>query len=174
MREFNRSQLNSESAIHELNNRRLHTTESLATYSYKIQELVKLAYPDFDEASRSTIARDYFIKALSPEMQVALKSISNYSSKSLKNLVTETLRLEIAGISSRPTLVKNEILEVDSLVDVITKRVLDNMQLKNSETNEFPNLKSASSSISREMLAPISYVSTNVGNSGQRGSSRYQ
>ena len=176
LREFNQSQLNRESAIHELNNRRLYPTESLATYSYKIQELVKLAYPDFNEASRSTIARDYFIKALSPEMQVALKSISNYSTKSLKDLVTETLRLEIAGISSKPTVVKNEILEVDtntSLVDVITKRVLDVIHSQNTETSG--NINSTALPTSSETLAaPINYVSNNFSSRNRGNASRYQ
>ena len=36
LKEFQRSQLNRKAAIHELNNRILHPTESLAAYSYKL------------------------------------------------------------------------------------------------------------------------------------------
>ena len=101
LKEFNKGQLNRESAIKELNNRKLKPSEPFATYAYKITELMKLAYPDFTEDIRLTIAKDYFINALSSEMQTALKSMADYSSKSLQDIVTETTRLELAGVKSR-------------------------------------------------------------------------
>ena len=92
-KEFEKAELNREEALHQLNNRRLQQTESVSTFSYKVSELVRLAYKDFNEVTRSTITKDYFVKALSQEMQITLKSMESYKDKSLKDLVTETTRL---------------------------------------------------------------------------------
>ena len=159
-----------------LNNRILHPTESVVTYSYKLQELVILAYPNFDEPSRSTIARDCFIKILSPNMQVALKSISNYPTKSIKYLVTETSRLEIAGIKARPPVVKNDVFEVNtniSLIDAITKRVLEGIQSQNRETNLSPGVNKSNSK-SSEAFESVDYVSKNLNSGRYQGGARYQ
>ena len=80
-------------------------------------------------------------------MQIALKSISN-PTKSIKDLVTETSRLEIAGIKARPPVVKNDVFEVStniSLIDAITKRVLEGIQSQNMETNLSPGVNKSNS-----------------------------
>ena len=97
LKEFNKGQSNRETAIKELNNQKLKPLELYATHAYKITELMKLAYPDFDENTRMTIAKDYFVNALSSDTQTALKSIASYPSKSLQYIVTETTRLKLAG-----------------------------------------------------------------------------
>ena len=146
------------------------------TCSYKLQELVILAYPNFDEPSRSTIARDCFIKVLSPDMQVALKSICNYPTKSIKDLVTETSRLEIAGIKARPPVVKNDVFEVSaniSLIDAITKRVLECIQSQNMETSLSPGVNKSNSK-SSEAFESVDYVSKSFNSGRYQGGVRYQ
>ena len=44
---------------------------------YKLMELVKLAYPDFDNPTRATLATDYLVHGLHSDMQIALKSMKN-------------------------------------------------------------------------------------------------
>ena len=72
LKEFQRGQLNREEAIHILNDRVQKKDESPPTFAYKLIDLVKLAYPTFDENIRLTIAKDYFVKGVHPDMQVAL------------------------------------------------------------------------------------------------------
>ena len=61
-------------------------------------ELVKLACPNFDENVRKTITKDYFVKGVDPDMQIALKSLANVSRMNINSLATETSRLQIADI----------------------------------------------------------------------------
>ena len=100
LKEFKRGQQDREEAIAELQNRRRMPNEPTQTFAYKLIELVKLAYPDFDESVRKTIAKDYFVKGVHPDMQIALKSHGNFSSSDINALATETTRLQLAGINS--------------------------------------------------------------------------
>ena len=128
LKEFNKGQVDREAAIKELNHRTLKPYEPFATFSYKIEELMKLAYPDFTNPVRMTIAKDYFVNALSGEMQTALKSVARYSSLSLPDLVTETTRLGLAGVKARiPVKEVSQISETEQMVDTVTKRVLKAM-----------------------------------------------
>ena len=102
LKEFERGKLNREEALHELATRSRKTDESPLTLSHKFVELVKLAYPDFEESVRLTIAKDYFIRSLHPDMQVALKSMEKFSTLRMDQLATETTRLQLAGINSFP------------------------------------------------------------------------
>ena len=72
-------------------------------------ELVKLAYPDFDENVRKTIAKDYFVKGMHTDMQIALKSLAIFSNVNINSLATETTRLQLAGVNSftKPTLLEH-------------------------------------------------------------------
>ena len=74
LKEFERGQLNREEALNILKDRVRAPDESPHIFAYKLVELVKLAYPAFAETVRKTIAKDYFMKGLHPEMQIALKS----------------------------------------------------------------------------------------------------
>ena len=96
--EFSREQRNREEALDLLLKRRRLSGESAETYAYKILELVKLAYSSFSADIQSTIAKDYYVKGLTKEMQVALKTIPDFATKTLNQLATETSRLSIAGI----------------------------------------------------------------------------
>ena len=163
LKEFNKGQVNREAAIKELKERTLKPGEPFATFSYKIEELMKLAYPDFNEVVRTTIAKDYFVNALSCEMQTALKSIADYSSKSLSDLVTETTRLELAGVKARiPT--KDNVLQIseeDEMVNTVTKRVMEGMSALNVDGTKPENVH-----------ANLNYVASGGNRSTNTSSSR--
>ena len=101
LKEFERGQSNRDEAISELSKRRRKEGESAQTFAYKLAELVKLAYPKFDHNNCETIAKDYFVMGLHPDMQIALKSLEKFSRITLNELAAETTRLELAGIKSQ-------------------------------------------------------------------------
>ena len=47
-------------------------------FAFKIEELVKLASPDFEQNSGGTIVRDYYIKGLYKEPQNKILWIRSY------------------------------------------------------------------------------------------------
>ncbi len=94
LREFERGYLDRETAISELNNRRRQPEESSQTYAFKIMELVKLAYPQFNQETRKVIAKDYFIKGIHPKMQISLKSLPDFDKADITKLAAETTRLQ--------------------------------------------------------------------------------
>ena len=89
-----------EKGLAHLSTRCRKNSEPLQTYAFNIEEVVKLAYPDFDNNPRRTIVKDDFVKGLHKDMQLALTSISTFTSTHLKTLVDEACRLELAGINS--------------------------------------------------------------------------
>ena len=100
-KEFERGQLNHEEALFTLSKRSRNLGESANTYAYKLMELVKLAYPDFDDTTRATLAKDYFVRGLHLDMQIALKSMEKFADSNIDTLAVETTRLQLAGIQSR-------------------------------------------------------------------------
>ena len=145
LKEFERGQQDREEAIAELQNRCRMPNEPAQTFAYKLIELVKLAYPDFADNIRKTIAKDYFVKGVHEDMQIALKSLANFSSLDINGLATETIRLQLAGINSysKHRNVKNDInvdttinavndvLRSTSLVDSIADSVIKKLQVNN-------------------------------------------
>ena len=99
-KEFERGQLNREEALHILSTRVHRPNESPDTYAHKLTELVKLAYPTFADNVRGTIAKDYFMKGIHSDMQVALKSRASFSTDDISTLASETVRLALAGVKS--------------------------------------------------------------------------
>ena len=99
-KEFERMQLNREEALSVLQNRSRGSEESPQTFEYKLKELVQLAYPDFTDDVRKKIAKDYYMKGIHPEMQIALKSRTTFATDDISTLVTETVRLTLAGVKS--------------------------------------------------------------------------
>ena len=71
-------------------------------------ELAKLAYSTLPDPSQKAIVKDYFVAAQSREMQVALKSLTDFQTKSVTDLATEVTRLQTAGVPSVETIVKKE------------------------------------------------------------------
>ena len=100
LKEFERGQLNREEALNILKDRVRAPDESPHIFAYKLVELVKLAYPAFAETVRKTIAKDYFMKGLHPEMQIALKSRGTFSTDDISTLASESVRLTLAGVKS--------------------------------------------------------------------------
>ena len=100
-KEFKRGQLNREDALRQLERRNRQSNEAALTYAYKIIELVKLAYPMFEEQVRLSIAKDYFVRGLDTKLQVALKAEKEFSTSDIKTLAAEAVRLEIAGVTDK-------------------------------------------------------------------------
>ena len=98
--EFEKGHANREEALFTLSNRVRNPNESAYTYAYKLKELVKLAYPSFDSSTRTVIAKDYFVRGLHSDMQLALKSMEKFANCDIDSLAEETTRLQLAGITS--------------------------------------------------------------------------
>ena len=98
LKEFCREERNREEALHALMQASRQPAETPQAYSYKITKLVQLAYESLDVATQGTIAKDYFLKGLCSELQVAIKSVANFKDKTLAELSDEATRLEIAGV----------------------------------------------------------------------------
>ena len=92
--------MNREEAIFELSNRPRKQGESAHTYAYKLIELVKLAYPTFDNETRATLAKYYFVHGLHPQMQIALKSKEKFATNDIQALASETTGLQLAGVKA--------------------------------------------------------------------------
>ena len=136
LEEFEKGQLNREEAIFELSNRPRKQGESPHTYAYKLIELVKLAYPTFNDETRATLAKDYFVRGLHPQMQIALKSMEKFATNDIQALAEETTRLQLAGVNSNMG-ISSSVNEIsantnkgsreipDDIVDAITDKVVD-------------------------------------------------
>ena len=128
LKEFEKGQQNRDEAIQELDRRNRMPGESSRTYAHKVKELVKLAYPDFAEGTRLSIAKDYFVRGLYADMQLALKTTVTFSSNSIDQLADEVARLELAGVKSRQQ-PKSEINNCNDItndaINSIAERVLE-------------------------------------------------
>ena len=66
LKEFERGKQDRELAIYELNIRKQQHGELAQTYAYKLREVVKLAYPSFEDDVQKTITKDYFFSGIHP------------------------------------------------------------------------------------------------------------
>ena len=118
------------------------------------------------------------MKALTTEMQVALKSLPQFNTKTLKELVEETSRLEIAGVKSKvvsPDLVANvEVAwaaDMEAVINSITDFATKSMQefaIGKSRTEQSVNSDDNGTEIGairKENVNPVDAVSTR----GKRG-----
>ena len=137
-KEFERGQLNREEAIHVLSSRHRKPEESPETFAYKLKELVKLAYSTFPDGAQKTLAKDYFLRGIHPDMQVALKSEAAFETNNIDALAKETVRLELAGIKSFgtkcvPLNELNSVCEVsitdESVVESIANKVIEKLNI---------------------------------------------
>ena len=78
LKEFERGQQDREEVLYELSHHTLQADESVQTFAYKLIELVKIAYPSFRDNVQEAIAKNYFVKCLHQDMQVALQSLENF------------------------------------------------------------------------------------------------
>lgn len=135
-KEFEKGKRNREEALSELANRPRKVGESTQNYAYKLLELVKLAYPSFDNKTLEAIAKDYFVKGLHPDMQVALKSLEKFDKAEIRTIADETTRLELAGIrsllsdasSNKGIFGAANPYEEKSIVDSIADKVIEKLQ----------------------------------------------
>ena len=137
-KEFERGQLNREEAIHVLSSRHRKPEESPETYAYKLKELIKLAYSTFAAAAQQTLAKDYYMRGIHPDMQIALKAETTFETNDVDALAKETVRLELAGIKSygtkcTPLTELNSVSQVsstdDSVVDSIVNKVMEKLNV---------------------------------------------
>ena len=136
--EFEAAHRDREVALEKLAKRKILRNESPQTFAYALQELAKLAYASLPAESQDAIAKDYFVNGQSKEMQTALKSLTDFSNKSMMDLAKETVRFQTAGVQSVVTpvsaTIKTEINEVtvgatgeDSLVQNIVEKVVSRL-----------------------------------------------
>ena len=103
-------------------------TESAENFAYKVIELVKLAYPTFADDVRQSLAKDYFVRGLSKQLQLAIKSLPDYTTKDIKDIAKETVRLEIAGVTSVSSSAASvEPQSRDDMVDAIAEKVIEKL-----------------------------------------------
>ena len=100
---FDRAARNREVAMEELKHKERLPAEGAEVFAYRVLELVKYAYPKFDSATVSSLAKDYFVKGLHKDLQRELKKDTNFENKSLQQLAEGVTYLEIAGVSSKAT-----------------------------------------------------------------------
>ena len=127
LKEFERGQLNREEAITELDQRKRLAGESAETYGFKIIELVKLAYPTFADDVRKSLAKDCFVRGLSSEMQLAVKSVQDFATMDIKGVIKETVRLELAGVGEKKPTASTAVNACDDMVDAIAEKVLQRL-----------------------------------------------
>ena len=168
LKEFERGQLNREEALFTLSKRSRNLGESANTYAYKLMELVKLAYPDFDDTTRATLAKDYFVRGLHLDMQIALKSMEKFTDSNIDTLAVETTRLQLAGIQSRfEERSSTNAINVNNASATMPAEVLDSIAEKVVEklTKTSLNPETGSS----ESYPPEVNFTTNMPNYSQRG-----
>ena len=126
LKEFERGQLNREEAITELDQRKRLPKESADTYAFKVIELVKLAYPTFQDNVRQSLAKDYFVRGLSSELQLAVKSVQGFTDMDVKGVAQEAVRLELAGVGMNHAATAS-VNSCDGMVDAIAERVIQKL-----------------------------------------------
>lgn len=133
LKEFKRGKRNREEALDQLGKRSRQEGESAQNYAYKLKELVKLAYPSFQNKIQDTIAKDYFVKGAHNDMQVALKSLQGFEERDINKIADETTRLELAGIQaiqcvrSRVNTI-NQISDESTIINSIANKVIEKLQ----------------------------------------------
>ena len=136
LKDFERWRCNREEAVCTLSKRYRRQRESAHTYAYKIRELVNLAYPDFEKAAQSTLAKDQFVRGLHADMQMAPKCMDNFKDSDTTALADHIVRLEIARIKpnyrgcsldSFDSVNTTGISRQDNIVDSIVVKVVDKL-----------------------------------------------
>ena len=129
LKEFSREERNREEALNSLMNSARMDAETPQSFAYRLLKLVKLAYSNLDNDSQKTIGMDYYIRGVSKELQIALKSLSNFSSMDVHRLSDETTRLEIAGVKAECKIQAVHIEEAhEETLNKITKNVLEKLR----------------------------------------------
>ena len=132
LKEICREQRNREEALSALMKGCRLSGESPQIYAYRILKLVGLAYVTLGADIQNTIARDYFMKGLSNELQVAIIPVTGFSGMTLNQLSDETTRLEIAGVNAGNQIKIASVETSESgLVERITAGVIEKLKSTN-------------------------------------------
>ena len=165
LKEYSREERNREEALDALLKCSRLVGESSQGFAYRILKLVGLSYSSLDAATKNIIAKDYFVKGLSTDLQVALKSVSTFSTMTLNQLSDETTRLEIAGVRSgnaeKVTSVET-VVPVPDLIKKITESVITQLKIGGSHDAATPSEEEVN------LIGNNSYGSL-LGNSNFRG-----
>ena len=97
-------------AIEELRHRTRSKDEKAEVFAHKIQELVKNAYPKFDDPSKESLAKDHYVSGLEADMQKELRKLTDFEDKTLADLVKQTTYFEIAGANATSLQPKCEVI----------------------------------------------------------------
>ena len=162
---FDNAKRNREVAIDELKHRMRLKDEKAEVFAHKIQELVKNAYPKFDEPSRLLLAKDHYVSGLDPEMQKELRKLTDSEEKSLTDLVKHTTYLEIAGTNATLLQPKVEVIAaanpsdngIESRLDRLVNLMERSLGIKEEEE------------IEKERLNYAGYRGNRNNSRGQRG-----
>ena len=87
--------------------------ETAKDFTFRINALVKLAYPTFDDASKAIHEKDAFIRGLHPDMQMKLKTLTYFATLTMPAILDHTVRLEVAGVKSVSKKLKEEMNSID-------------------------------------------------------------
>ena len=87
--------------------------ETAKDFAYRIEQLVKLAYPTFTDANKLVHQKDAFVRGVHPDMQMKLKTLENFADLDMKGILDHTVRLEVAGVKSVPKTIKEEVSSVE-------------------------------------------------------------
>ncbi len=137
LNEFCREERNREEALNALMHTVRKSGETPQAFSYRILKLTQLAYASIAANTQNSIAKDYFMKGLSSELQVAIKSVTGFKDKTLQQACDEATRLEIAGVgSSGPSPHATSVASVETasqpdLVEQITSGVIERLRSSN-------------------------------------------
>ena len=101
--------------------------ETAKDFSYRIGELVKLAYPTFSAESKLVHEKDTFVRGLHPEMQMKIKTLENFATLDMKGILEHTVRLEVAGVKSVSKPIKEEVNNVDSIASGSENKLLSRL-----------------------------------------------
>ena len=129
-KEFKKEQRNREEAVCELTKRKRSPGESIPTFAYNLLELVKMAYPEFDDNHRGIIGKYHFVNGLTHNMQVWLRSTARFANKTFKEITELASSLEIAGVKED---VKTEIHNVS---DEIAEKGVEKLNINGHSREE--------------------------------------
>ena len=112
-KQYERGNRDREEALQLLASVQYKQDDTAKDFAFRIGELVKLAYPTFDNASQQLHVKDAFVRGLHPDMQMKVKTLENFANLDMNSLLDHTVRLEVAGVKSSCKTIKEEISVVE-------------------------------------------------------------
>ena len=89
---------------------------------------MQLPYPSFADNIRLSLAKDYFVRGLSSQLQLAIKSERGYDDMDVKAVAKEAVRLELAGVGNKSAAgVVATAHSCDDMVDAVAEKVIEKL-----------------------------------------------